>query len=473
MLFVAGAVAVDIHIGVDVERADGLDGVEGVVERAVVPEADVAERFGVDGEVGEGEFVVGGELALLDAVQPEGGAGGGDVALDVGRFAFEFVGLDGEALDDAGQDHRADDADRDQREDGGDGEAQALVQRPAEHAGDHDDAGGHQQILDGGADVVVGVGRAEDEAAGVDGQLEAGQPVTPDEHGHDGGDQQGEVEAGGERGAGLSAVEQQADAVHGGGGEHRHDAEADGPAFDELERFEVEDVEADVAPELRVVDAEGLGVEEEQDLIPASGGDGAEDDGEQNGDDDGDDRDQAAEAGIVDGRIVGVEPHAPGEGEAAADHGDGDAEAGEEEPDLGADAGVEDAAVADAVEPEAIDVEVDADVEQDQEDEQGGAEADDAGPPAARRLLLAAFAGGVGRRFVVARAAAAAAEAFAEDGRRRAELSAAAFVGGRHVALAVFAVAPAAGDALDEAIEQPVVGVERQPAVVGGNCVHG
>ena len=69
--------------------------------------------------------------------------GGGDVAFDVGGFAFEFVGVDGEALDSGGEDGAADDAGQDQDHDGGDGEAESFVERPGEDADDDGGGGDH------------------------------------------------------------------------------------------------------------------------------------------------------------------------------------------------------------------------------------------------------------------------------------------------------------------------------------------
>ena len=174
--------------------------------------------------------------------------------------------------------------------------------------------GDHFGDLGGGADLVVGVGGAEDEAAGVDSEFESGQPVAPDEEGHDDGDGEGEMNADAERGLGGAAVEEESDAVDGGGEQHGHDGEAGGPALDELQGFEFEDVEADVASELGVFLAEGFGVEELEDEFPVAGGDGAEDDREQDGGGDGDDGDQSRQAAVVHGRRGGVDGHAPGNG---------------------------------------------------------------------------------------------------------------------------------------------------------------
>ena len=90
------AVVVDRHevvVGPDL-----LDLREGLQQRLVVPEPDVAERLGVRVDVGAGQRRVARHLALLDAVEREGLARGGDVVLDVRRLARLLVRRDDEAL---------------------------------------------------------------------------------------------------------------------------------------------------------------------------------------------------------------------------------------------------------------------------------------------------------------------------------------------------------------------------------------
>ena len=244
----------------------------------MVPEPYVAQRLRIEHQIIINDGVVGGELALLDPVEGKGGSGGGDIALDVRRLAFKFIWFDGEALDCSGQDRGPDDADQDQEHDRDHRCAQALVERPGEHANDHDDPGHHLHDLRRRTDVVVGVGRAEDESTRIESQFEARQPVAPDEQTHDDRDHQRQMKAYAQSRTRLSAVQQQPNAVDRGGNQHRQDRDAGGPALHELQRLEVEDVEAHVAPELRVFNPERLRVQKLQDQLPVTGRNRAEDD---------------------------------------------------------------------------------------------------------------------------------------------------------------------------------------------------
>ena len=64
----------------------------------MIPQPHVVERRGVAADVGRGEQRVARQLALLDAIEPEGAARGVDVVLDVRRLARLLVGGDDEAL---------------------------------------------------------------------------------------------------------------------------------------------------------------------------------------------------------------------------------------------------------------------------------------------------------------------------------------------------------------------------------------
>ena len=48
MLLAAHHVAVNIDIRIHVQRSNGLDGVQRVVQRTVVPKADVEQRLGIE-----------------------------------------------------------------------------------------------------------------------------------------------------------------------------------------------------------------------------------------------------------------------------------------------------------------------------------------------------------------------------------------------------------------------------------------
>ena len=125
-------VAVDIHVREDVLRALGLDVVESVAERAVIPETHVLQDLGIGFDVGEGGDGLGGEFLLLNRLEAEGEAGGGDVALDELGLAGQFIRLDGESLNDGGVDDGADDADGEQQRHGAAGVTQALMERPSQ-----------------------------------------------------------------------------------------------------------------------------------------------------------------------------------------------------------------------------------------------------------------------------------------------------------------------------------------------------
>ena len=156
------------------------------------------------------------------------------------------------------------------------------------------------------------------------------------------------------------------------------------------------------------------------------GGHRTEDDPQENHRHSGDDVNHACQSRIVNHRRHRLDRHTPGDRIRKAQHQQRYSCAGNEQPDLRHDAEVEHTAVTDVVEPESIDVDIDADIEQDEQHQQGDAGDDDAWPGAVVLRWLA-LGSGVWRRLVGA-SAAASAESLAEDRRRRTKFAGATFV---------------------------------------------
>ena len=149
------------------------------------------------------------------------------------------------------------------------------------------------------------------------------------------------MDAHGPGGRGVARVQHKAEAVDPDAREQSDDRHAQGPAPDELQRLQLEDVEADVAVELRIHHPELLGLDELQDQLPLLPGDGAEDDAHEQGADhqrdpgdplDGLQWHVAERACFGDGTVLG---DAPGGDHVDEQEQPGDSEAGEEQPDSG------------------------------------------------------------------------------------------------------------------------------------------
>ena len=110
-------VAVRVDVDEVVVLAHRLEVVQGVAERAVVPQPGVAEGRFLGLDVLDAQRLVAGVAARLPVVEPEREPGHRDVVRDVLAFLCELVGRDREALDELGVDAREDDRGRHPRPD--------------------------------------------------------------------------------------------------------------------------------------------------------------------------------------------------------------------------------------------------------------------------------------------------------------------------------------------------------------------
>ena len=262
-------VAVDVHPGEEVVGADLLDLLEGLHQRPLVPDADVADGQGVGGDVGGSELVRSGEGLLLDPVEAVGAPRRFEVVADVGSFARQLVGLDHEALDQRRRD--------DSQEDGGDHQGDRGEQGPAALPGPgpgekhrsggqvHQDEQPVDPYLDIGVDVA---GPERHPVVGIQQTVDL-EPVDPGDDEKEQARQDRQVRRGPrQRGDPLLKADAAAGNVDDAdGGEGKDDAAEQVPGQEAQER-KFEDVEADVPRENRVGEAEGLIVEEAQPQQP-------------------------------------------------------------------------------------------------------------------------------------------------------------------------------------------------------------
>ena len=171
-------VPVDVDVVERVELPDLLQLLVGVLEEQGIPQADVADRLGVLGEVGLGEALVVVEAADLDLGEAERDARAVDVSPDVRRFLLRLVRLHAELLHNRGNratdDHRSERPQRDRDDRQGPAAQPDVVEEQAE--GEERD---HRQQHEGGQLYVhCGVAGAVDEAAGGEVELVALEPVA-------------------------------------------------------------------------------------------------------------------------------------------------------------------------------------------------------------------------------------------------------------------------------------------------------
>ena len=136
------------------------------------------------------------EGALVDLVQPEGGACRFDVALDVRALRSELVRLHLEALHAAGIKPSAYDRDSGPRNGCTDRQHDAA---PCHRCKKCNAGGGgqhHADVDERQASVNVGVGGTEDRAGVGEVQIEAVEPVAPDEQHHNGQQKQRQMHRG-------------------------------------------------------------------------------------------------------------------------------------------------------------------------------------------------------------------------------------------------------------------------------------
>ena len=300
-----------------------------------VEQADLSGGFR---GIGQCAFLAfGGGLVLfgLHLVQAVRGAGGVDVALDIGGFHFLRVRIDAEAL----QQHRPGHGKHQAHHDGGgDGHGRHLPRlerfgstcrdgcgtfqrmgfhnpQAQYHAKDGGDGGHDERDGDGG--VHRGVGGAGDSAAFLGQVREHAQNLIggPGEH--------VEHQPDADLAAGAFGDAEQAMAVHRHGdadAAHKHvgdDGEDDASeqqqrdsGHDEFQSGQHEHVEAVVDAELRILGAEALRVEHEQDFGPVRVELGAEHQSDNQGDDHGDASSALGAHALAD--FDGVAVHADG-----------------------------------------------------------------------------------------------------------------------------------------------------------------
>ena len=173
-------VAVDVDVTELVVRAQLLELGVALQERAVVPEANVAQRDFTGLQIVLRELLPGLEFEDVDIIfgEAEPFAGEGDVICDIRSFERQLVWFDDVTLKNAGVDAAA--GDGGEEPDGADREGGARLGAENEH-GDGKREQDHQPELDpddGQHGVDVGIAGAVDDAAGRVEELVRAEPVA-------------------------------------------------------------------------------------------------------------------------------------------------------------------------------------------------------------------------------------------------------------------------------------------------------
>jgi hypothetical protein len=246
---------------------------ERVRDQVGVQQPDVGRGLRVGGQGARGGVGGGVVDRLLDLIQAVGRAGHVDVPLDVLLLERLLRGADLELLDHPGVDAAGQDGGDDEH--GGADDGQPPL---ADHGGDdeqhgHEDRGHGQDGFGGDDGVDVRVQRTGPAAAAV---LDGGVAVQPEvgaQQEQEGRTGDGEMDL--RRAAGEDAAFHDPDAavevVRQDAGDAGDDGDADQEAGDEAQERQGHQVEADVEPELRIVLAEGLLVQEQEHLLPLAG----------------------------------------------------------------------------------------------------------------------------------------------------------------------------------------------------------
>ena len=290
-LAVVEHVAIDIGVVELVERAQALQPLVRELEDLGVPEAYVADGFAVVDEAlcVEVLIVVRKVLHVLVAdvdVQPH--ARGLDVSLDVWRFLLRLLGIDAEALDEGGVrragGHRREDPEAD-GEDGQDPTADGDVHEEQDEGEDRD---ADQQLERRQLGLDVGVRRPLHHAPGREVQLELLEEVARRLEQGEHAEQDGQVrlDLWGDLLAGCLHPNATVEVVGDRGDDEDDDDRGEQPSHDEPPERQLEDEEADVAPELRIGNVEGHVIAEEDPLVPVTRGAGPGDESEESGDGD-------------------------------------------------------------------------------------------------------------------------------------------------------------------------------------------
>ena len=254
-------VAVDVDVEESIQGPDRLDLGVRLKQRTHVQEADVLIVSGLSA-ISASVTTSRGELTLLQLVEAEGKPRDLDIALDVRALFLELVGCNRDrwtvyGVEDAAQRittaQTAARADRRAR-------CYDRPRLPAGRAGQSRQR--HADVDERQPRVDVRVGGAEDNPVVGEVQLEALQPVAPDEQCHNDGQQHREVPAALLRRLVLRPEGQVAVQVEARGGKHRDDRQRPGASRKRSAGPAGEHVETDVAAELRVFHAEGLAVDE-------------------------------------------------------------------------------------------------------------------------------------------------------------------------------------------------------------------
>ena len=271
---VAHAVAVDVQHRRDVVVAPHLlQLLEGGVGQGRVEQPGRLQRGLVLGQLLRVQRLLRrerGDLGLVDAV---GLAGRRDVLREVRRLLVRLGRLDLELLHDAGPDDPQQDRRQHQQRQPDRGQQPGPAEDVGEEQHRADDRDERQDRLRGQHGLLVGEPDAGEQPAAVAGQVVAVQPEVGGLEQHEAPGQHGDLHL---RGAGEpvllrlqpDAAEQVVDDGRGQQAQHRHGhAEVD----EVVQPRQVEDVEADVLVERRVLGAERAAVAPEQELAPLAG----------------------------------------------------------------------------------------------------------------------------------------------------------------------------------------------------------
>ena len=281
--FAADLIAVEIDVDERVLGPERLLLIEDLLERTVVPEPH-GRRIGERAAslAGRGR-VADVERAFVDSVERIGRARGLDIPRDVGALLVQLIGLHDEVLDQRGI-HATDDEARGEPEDdrgAEDPERPAERIREARERRDSDDDGEDRERRE--ARVDAGVAGANEHALRPEQKLELVEKVAARDEGEEEPAQDREVRARrsreGERGpprdADIGARERTGrdpdDASHevqGDDADGDDDERDEKPAAHELEHWQREEVEADVAPEDWISRAERDLIDPAQQHVP-------------------------------------------------------------------------------------------------------------------------------------------------------------------------------------------------------------
>jgi len=361
-------VAVVVHVLELVVGPDLLQLREGAQQWAVVPEPDVLEGDLVARQRARVEVLVGGELLLLDAVEPVSGAGHPDVGLDVRPLGLQLVGRHAQALQERRVHPEAHHPHHEQRGAGAREQAQPRPHdlRRARDGGERGQYGQRAEHRQRGVDV--GVRGAEDEAARREDDLVAVEPEADGLEGQQRRAQQQQVRAraAGQARAARGQHEAALEHVHGEGQHRRARHQRHCPRVGEPPERQEEHEEAQIEAEHGILEAERRAVEVAENGLPVRARAQPRDDGDQQQDDGQEAPDERLDHHASrQAELILQLPQDVGGGGARRqrevgpeEEGDGERDGGEERA-AQREGGQEDLAVADLLEPQPVGVERD------------------------------------------------------------------------------------------------------------------